>query len=156
MSPEPHLVESRADHPPALALFAIQERELMQRYGSDTTGPRPAADDPVLLLYLGAEALGCVAVSHDGEIGEIKRMFVEKSARGRGLSRILLAGAEDLARRLGVETLRLETGTEQPEAMNLYAGSGYTPIPGYGYWKDSPSTRCFEKRLVPENASPST
>src|SRR5690606_33008075 len=105
---EPHLVESRADHPIAVSLFEVQERELMQRYGSDETGPRPAAGDPVLLLYSGEETLGCVAVSHDGEIGEIKRMFVAKSARGRGFSRILLAGAEDLARRLGVKTLRLE------------------------------------------------
>lgn len=147
MPHEPHLVESRADHPTAVALFAVQERELMQRYGSDTTGPRPATDDPVLLLYLGDEAVGCVAVSRDGEVGEIKRMFVESSARGKGFSRILLAGAEDLARRLGVVTLRLETGTEQPEAMNLYRSASYTSIPGYGYWKDSPSTRCFEKRL---------
>ncbi len=119
----------------------------MQRYGEDDAGPGPEANDPALVLYLGDDAVGCVAVTSGGKIGEIKRMFVEPSARGNGYSRLLLSGAEDLARRHGIETLRLETGTAQPEAMELYRRSAYVSIPCYGYWKDDPTTRCFEKQL---------
>ncbi|SMH42660.1 Acetyltransferase (GNAT) domain-containing protein [Rathayibacter oskolensis] len=149
MPDEPHLIETTAADPEALALFASQEAEVMRRYGGDDPGPRPHPGAPTLLLRLGDAAVGCVALSADGSLGEIKRMFVAESARGRGLSRLLLGGVEELARRRGVETLRLVTGTEQPEAMALYSSSGYLPIPGFGYWGDEPATRCFAKRLAP-------
>ena len=41
----------------------------------------------------------------------------------------------------------LETGTMQPEAIALYTSSGYEPVPGFGYYKDAPLSRCFGKRL---------
>ncbi|CAD5994478.1 protein of unknown function [Agreia sp. COWG] len=119
----------------------------MRRYGEDDPGPRPAATDPTLLLYVGDDAVGCVVMAPGDEFGEIKRMFVEEPARRKGYSRLLLSAAEDLARREEITTLRLETGTEQPESMGLYARSGYAPIPCYGYWKDDPAVRCFEKQL---------
>lgn len=149
MRDEPLLIETTADDPVALTLFALQEAEVMRRYGGDDPGPRPPADAPVLLLHVGEEALGCVALAPDGARGEIKRMFVTEGARGRGYSRVLLDGVERLARSRGVEVLQLVTGTQQPEAMALYASSGYSPIPGFGYWGDEPETRCFEKVLEP-------
>lgn len=151
---EPRLIETTAADPVAARLFAVQEVEVMRRYGGDDTGPKPPADAPTLLLVVGSEAVGCVALAADGAIGEIKRMFVAESARGRGFSRLLLAGVEGLAVRHGVELLRLVTGTEQPEAMALYASSGYDPIPGFGYWSDEPLTRCYAKRL--DRAAPTS
>lgn len=144
---EPRLIETTAADPVAAELFAVQEIEVMRRYGGDDTGPKPPADAPTLLLLVGTDAVGCVALAADGSVGEIKRMFVVESARGRGYSRLLLGGVERLAARHGVELLQLVTGTEQPEAMALYASSGYDPIPGFGYWGDEPLTRCFAKRL---------
>jgi hypothetical protein len=41
----------------------------------------------------------------------------------------------------------LETGLAQPEAIALYVSSGYTPIPGFGFYKDAPLARCFARRL---------
>ena len=32
----------------------------------------------------------------------------------------------------------LETGLAQPEAIALYESSGYIPIPGFGFYQDSP------------------
>lgn len=144
---EPRLIETTAADPVAAELFAVQEIEVMRRYGGDDTGPKPPPDAPTLLLLVGTDAVGCVALAADGAVGEIKRMFVVESARGRGYSRLLLGGVEQLAARHGVELLQLVTGTEQPEAMALYASSGYDPIPGFGYWGDEPLTRCFAKRL---------
>jgi len=63
-------------------------------------------------------------------------------ARGYGIG-----GAEQLAARLGHRLLRLETGTEQPEAVILHESAGWTRIPCYGYFKDHPTTICFEKEL---------
>ncbi|QHF25924.1 GNAT family N-acetyltransferase [Rathayibacter sp. VKM Ac-2804] len=125
----------------------------MRRYGGDDPGPRPPADAPTLLLHVGPDVVGCVALAAEGEIGEIKRMFVVEAARGRGHSRVLLAGVEELAVRHGVTLLRLVTGIEQPEAMALYSSSGYELIPGFGYWGDEPATRCYAKRLDPARAA---
>ncbi|WP_185038634.1 GNAT family N-acetyltransferase [Rathayibacter sp. PhB127] len=146
---EARMVETTAADAVAGRLFAVQEAEIMRRYGGDDPGPRPHSDAPTLLLQVGPEVVGCVALAADGEIGEIKRMFVAGSARGRGYSRLLLAGVEELAVRHGVTLLRLVTGIEQPEAMALYSSSGYDPIPGFGYWGDEPATRCYAKRLGP-------
>jgi hypothetical protein len=41
----------------------------------------------------------------------------------------------------------LETGTEQPEALSLYASAGYLPIPSFGFYRDSPLNRCLARRL---------
>ncbi|MCJ1698815.1 GNAT family N-acetyltransferase [Rathayibacter festucae] len=150
---EVRLVETTADDAVAGRLFAVQEAEIMRRYGGDDPGPRPHADAPTLLLHVGAEVVGCVALAAEGGIGEIKRMFVTEAARGRGYSRVLLAGVEELAVRHGVTLLRLVTGIEQPEAMALYSSSGYDPIPGFGYWGDEPATRCYAKKLPPAESA---
>ena len=74
-------------------------------------------------------------------------MYVAPSARGRGLSRAVLEALENEARQLGYEFVRLETGDRQPEAIKLYASSGFEPIPRYGPFADDPRSVCFEKRL---------
>ena len=95
-----------------------------------------------------AKAVGCGALRELGDgAAEIKRMYVRPHARGAGVSRRLLAALEDEARRRGLGTIRLETGTGQPEAMALYAGAGYTEIEGFGDYAGHPASRCFERRL---------
>lgn len=154
MHDETLLIETTADDSAAVTLFAEQEAELMRRYGGDDTGPRPAPGSPTLLLRVEGEVVGCVALALDDGAGvaEIKRMYVAARARGRGLSRLLLAGVERLAARRGVELLRLVTGVEQPEAIALYSSAGYELVPGFGYWVDEPTARFFVKRLAPEVA----
>ncbi|SDZ26261.1 hypothetical protein SAMN05660209_05214, partial [Geodermatophilus africanus] len=43
--------------------------------------------------------------------------------------------------------LRLETGTQQPEALRLYDSSGWSRIECYGYFQDDPTTICYEKTV---------
>jgi ribosomal protein S18 acetylase RimI-like enzyme len=74
-------------------------------------------------------------------------MYVVPSARGRGWARRLLAALEDSARGAGADLMVLETGTAQPEAIALYESSGYEPVHGFGYYRDSPTARYFGKRL---------
>ena len=86
-------------------------------------------------------------IRYDETTAEIRRMYVAPAARGRGLSRLVLAALEDEARELGYSFVRLETGDRQPEAIKLYASSGFEPIPRYGSFADDPRSVCFEKRL---------
>jgi GNAT superfamily N-acetyltransferase len=67
----------------------------------------------------------------DDDACEIKRMYVARDARGRGVGRALLAALEDLARDLGYAVARLDTGAEQPGARRMYERAGYAPIADY-------------------------
>jgi ribosomal protein S18 acetylase RimI-like enzyme len=88
-----------------------------------------------------------VVVDGLDESAEIKRMYVAPSARRRGLARAMLTHLEETALAAGAEVMVLETGLEQPEALALYASSGYTQIPGSGFYQDAPLSRCLARRL---------
>ena len=78
---------------------------------------------------------------------EIKRMYVVPPAQRRGLARAVLAHLEATAAAAGADTMVLETGLEQPEAIALYESSGYDAVTPFGYYQDSPLARCYGKRL---------
>jgi GNAT superfamily N-acetyltransferase len=79
---------------------------------------------------------------------EVKRMYVAPGARRSGLARLMLAHLEDTARLDGADVMILETGTAQPEAMELYESSGYALVEGFGYYKDEPMNRCYGRVLA--------
>ena len=137
------------------ALVAALNAELLERYdGFDGSGGEQAAadferpDGAFVVGWEGEEPVACGGViRYDEATAEIRRMYVAPAARGRGLSRLLLASLEDEARELGYSFVRLETGNRQPEAVKLYASSGFEPIPRFGPFVDDPRSLCFEKRL---------
>jgi GNAT superfamily N-acetyltransferase len=87
------------------------------------------------------------------QVAEIKRMYVRAGARRTGIARAVLAHLEATAAEAGADVLVLETGLRQPEALQLYASSGYVPVPPFGFYKDYPSARHLGKRLTPTGAS---
>ena len=129
-------------------LVAAQEAEVMARYGIDDPGPGLTADTPCLIARVAARPVGCVALGRLSEsVGEVKRMYVAPDTRGLRVGRLLLRGVEELAASRGYQLLRLETGTQQPEALRLYDSSGWSRIECYGYFKDDPTTICYEKTV---------
>jgi len=80
---------------------------------------------------------------------EIKRMYVAPSARGRGLSRIVLTELESSAREARIDWLVLETGQPQTSAVALYRTSGYTDVDGtpYGHYAGHPDAIHLGKSL---------
>src|SRR5919198_132057 len=104
----------------------------------------PAGD--FLIAYLHAEPVGCGGVKHrPGAPSDIKRMWVDASARGLGIGRRLLTELEACAARSGASIARLETNGALVEAIALYRSAGYREVPAFNeepfadYW--------FEKRL---------
>ena len=93
-------------------------------------------------------AVACAGIRrHSDRAAELKRMWVDPAARGRGYARALLGALEAAAGELGYTELVLETGLRQPEAMALYESAGFEPIENFGYYRDSPLSRCFRKEL---------
>jgi putative acetyltransferase len=81
-------------------------------------------------------------------VGELKRMYVAREARGKGIGRALLDRLEGEARTLGLTQLVLETGTRQVEAIALYRRAGFKEIPPYGEYAASSTTSvCMAKEL---------
>ncbi len=138
-------------------LTTAQQAELRARYDGDTEpGTPPSAADVSMVLVARDDdgtAVGCGALrALGGDVAEVKRMFVVPAARGRGVSKLLLAGLEDAARARGWTTLRLETGPRQPEAIALYEGAGYRAIPAFGAYVEEPDAGCslyYERVLGP-------
>ena len=109
-----------------------------------------AGDDVTFLAaFVAGEVVGCGAVKRmHGHYGEIKRMYVEPNARGRGVGRALIEALESTLLRCGIRLVRLETGVRQPEALSLYERCGYVRIPPFGDYPDDPLSVFFEKRLA--------
>ncbi|MEE1929485.1 GNAT family N-acetyltransferase [Streptomyces sp. TRM 70351] len=157
------------DHPDAVKLDAEVQQEYAERYASegDVTPLAPEMFEPprglYLLAYDDAERPvatgGWRAMDRDGEgyadgDAEVKRMFVVRDARGRGLARTILARLEDSARAAGRVRMVLETGIKQPEAIALYRSSGYEPCGKFGCYREEPDSRCFAKPLRPDGSLP--
>ncbi|GAA3303298.1 GNAT family N-acetyltransferase [Dactylosporangium vinaceum] len=149
------IIEERAwDDPAGAALRAAQEAELDARYGGEShePGDHPsAADVDVFLVATRAGApVGCGALRRlDPSSAEIKRMYVVPAARGTGVAAAVLRALERRAVQLGWGTLRLETGTLQPDARRFYEREGYHRIPRFGVYVGSELSVCYERALGP-------
>lgn len=149
-----HVTEVGWADPDATRLRDAQQAELRDRYGEDDIGHDMAGEDIVAMVLVrdGGEAVACGALRDATAdlgpgTGELKRMYVVPSARGRGLSRTVVTHLERVAADLAWTRLVLETGVLQPEAIGVYLGAGYAAIPSYGEYVDEATSRCFAKDL---------
>lgn len=139
----------------AVRLRVAQQAELRDRYGDDDIGHEMTGDQIVAMVVLRdhGEPVACVALRDASEdlgpgVGEVKRLYTDPAARGRGHSRRVMLELEQIARGQGWNRLVLETGVLQPEAIGLYLTLGYRSIPNYGEYVDEASSRCFAKDLT--------
>jgi GNAT superfamily N-acetyltransferase len=150
--------------PVAQALVAELQQEFVVRYGNpDETPLDPAQfDAPSGAFFVGWVDLGGgsepvstgawrlrpdVTALGGRVAAEVKRMYVVPRAQRRGLARLMLAHLESTAAEAGADVMVLEMGLAQPEAIALYEASGYVPVEGFGYYRDSPTVRYFGRRL---------
>jgi len=153
----------RTDPGAAAAQGALRRylAEIAARIPQGATGPAEAdaVDDyrppaGVFLVVLERDTVvGCGAVRRlDDAVGELKRMWIDPVARGRGLGRMLLTALEAAGRELGYDRLRLDTHEVLVEAIALYEAAGYRRI---GRYHDHPDpTHFYEKRLEPPRRAP--
>jgi len=99
-----------------------------------------------LVAYHQGRAVGCGGVRRLGpDVAELKRLYVDPSARGLGLGELMMDAMEDAARLAGYHTVRLDTDPCLEEAQKLFARRGYRQIPPYN---DNPNVSAWwEKDL---------
>jgi putative acetyltransferase len=70
---------------------------------------------------------------------------VEIALRKQGIAKQMLDFLEEHAKVLRFKVIKLETGTEQPEAVNFYEKHGFSAIDKFGEYVDCVSSLCYEK-----------
>ena len=98
-------------------------------------------------VYVDGVSKGCGGFWAHDDCVEIKRVWIDTSARGRGLSKKLMLALESEALFLGFKIARLETGISQPEALGLYHALGYLDRGPFGEYKLDPLSVFMEKAL---------
>lgn len=105
----------------------------------------------VVVAYDDEVAVGCGAIKPFDETStEIKRMYVLPTYRGRGIAGQILQELENWSRELGYPATVLETASDMPDAIGLYAKHGYERIPNYGQYVGMPRSVCMKKVMSAE------
>jgi len=96
-------------------------------------GPYARPEGIILLAEVDDEPAGVVALKPLDAPGvcEMKRLYVRPQYRGRGLGRTLGTAIIEAARRLGYETMRLDTVASMTPARELYRSLGFEERPPY-------------------------
>jgi len=137
-----------------IALVAALDRYLLDLYPADTChlldiGELEAPDLRFFVARRDGVPVGCAALRVDPTgYGEIKRMYVDPAARGHRIGDRLLGRLEEQARAEGLNTLLLESGIHQPEALALYRKAGFTGRGPYACYQDNGVSVFMEKFLT--------
>jgi GNAT superfamily N-acetyltransferase len=115
--------------------------ELNRRYGGSDEEKHVTLDEllPPKGLYLVARVdehlVGGVGLRPIGDpalnVAEVKRLWVRPDYRRQGVGIALMNNIEQRARDLDYARLYLESGYAQPEALELYRGSGWETVEEY-------------------------
>lgn len=128
--------------PAARHCLATYFEELAERFddGFDPARGISASDSELtlpagllLVATLHGTPVGCGALKLDPDNGvaHIKRMWVDRSVRGLGLGRRLLAELEAQAVAHKARTLRLDTNRALTEAVAMYRAAGFTEVEAF-------------------------
>lgn len=147
------IIRTDSSHKDFIELVKLLDADLAIRDGDDHTFYHQFNKiDMIKHVLVGYEnniAVACGAIKSFNENSmEVKRMFVLPSYRNKGYASTILKGLEQWAKELGFHTCVLETGKNQPEAIQLYQKNGYNIIPNYGQYIGVENSVCFEKSII--------
>ena len=120
--------------------FRTLNEEWITRYFTLEKKDREILGDPegkilkhgghILMVWLGHQAVGCVALIPMGDgVYELSKMAVSPEMRGLGIGRRLLLEAITLAKRIGARSLFLGSNSKLQSAVHLYESVGFRHVP---------------------------
>ena len=143
---------TNSDDTDFIKLVVLLDQDLAIRDGEDhafyNQFNKTDAIKHVIVFYENDIAVGCGAFREKKEdTVEIKRMYVHPDHRKKGIASAILAALEIWAKEVGYDYTILETGKNQPEAINLYQKLNYTIIPNYPPYEKMDNSVCMKKTL---------
>ena len=144
------IVRTSSENKDFTDLVKLLDADLAERDGDDHAFYHQFNNIDVIkhavVLYENEKPLGCGAIKEfNATTMEVKRMYTSPESRGKGIATKILLELETWTKELSYEKCVLETGKRQPEAVQLYAKSGYKMIPNYGQYAGIENSICFEK-----------
>jgi len=147
------LERTNSNHSDFRHLVKLLDENLLEINGSDIQAVYAEYNlidfiETVVIAYAnGAPAgCGCFKVFDSGTV-EIKRMYVDKPYRQKGIAFKILNELEQWAKELGYTTAMLETGRRHHEALALYRKVGYAITDNYGPYIGKEESICLRKLL---------
>ncbi len=104
--------------------------------------------ETVVVAYNENIPVGCGCFKRADDLNvEMKRIFVRSNCRGKGIASALLNELECWAKEIGSLYSKLETGSKQHEAINLYKKKGYEITDNFGQYIGNTNSICMKKVL---------
>jgi len=143
---------TNSDDPNFQQLVKLLDLELQERDGDEHSFyaalNKTNTLNYVVVAYDKDEPLGCGALrTYSNDTMEVKRMFVPLHKRGQGIASTILSALEIWCKEFGIKKCVLETGKNQPEAIDLYKKNQYNIIPNFGKYGGVENSVCFEKEF---------
>ena len=136
----------------ALAMIAESEAEQAAIYPPEVRyafSPEQLTRAKVRFLTVYREGVlaGCGGVAPCAGFAELKRIYVTRSERNKGIAGRIVGALEEIARDDRFALMRLETGLASPDALALYRKHGYREIAAFGDYRENGSSVFMEKAL---------
>lgn len=101
-----------------------------------------------IVVYLDGQPVGGAAIrAYEGDVVELKRVFVRDEARGQGIGTRLVSELLKLAKEAGYKKMILETGHLLKESCHVYRKLGFEAIENYGPYVNMKESLCMGKDL---------
>ena len=148
------IIKTTSDNPAFKTLEAELESELSTRNDSiqlqfDHYDTPKNYIDTVVVAYDDNTPIGFGCFKpFDDSTAEIKRMYVRKEYRRKGVASLLLIELELWAAQHDFIKMALHTSTKQPEAMQLYSKYGYKSIASYGMYANIANSVGMQKLIL--------
>lgn len=105
-------------------------------------------DTTVFVARDDGAAVACGALRrHEGDVGEVKRMYTRPEWQGRQIGRRILESIEALARNENLRQLVLETGDRHPAAWRVYERGGFARCGAVLDYPDTGYSVFYQKQL---------
>jgi len=146
------------DQPEIRALIELSDRYMATLYPPEGNfavdiAALGQADTTFMVARLDGKAAGCGAVKWLSDTSaELKRIYVHDAARGNGVGRGLMNSLEQAAQNHGIQTLLLETGPLNTEAVAMYRRRGYIECGPFADYAENPYSLFMSKVLQPDEA----
>lgn len=147
------LLRTNSDNPDFIALVKLLDADLAVRDGDQHVFyaklNKIEGIRHVVVAFDNHIAVGCGAIKeYEPATMQVKRMYVSPEHRGKGIASAVLGELEKWATEMNYKDCILETGKNQPEAIELYKKNLYHIIPNYGQYIGVDNSICFKKILI--------
>ena len=117
----------------AINLFFLHDDYMMEFLGDDkcfyTRYSEKENLENIWVIYSDGSPVGCIAYRKKGDgVGEVKRLYIVKEYRGKGISKELLKTVERYAKEQGCNTLFLDTRITLEPAVSIYRSFGFNIV----------------------------